>query len=366
MANIIDYIRWRGDISFSDSPFNEIDALIFSELSYVHFDNLVPEAITARGVRLCSLCEKFFTLNYDQNAKGAVLNTELNVSLLKSAAESHRFSNVLVKGFVNDIDLTEEKQFCAMCFQIDSNTMVVTFRGTDDTIIGWKEDVNMAIFTPIPSQKQGAEYLNNVISSSKAKNIYVCGHSKGGNIATYSALMAKNQDKITAVYSFDSPGFKKEFAELHKNNQIVNRLYKICPENTVVGTIFDSVEKCKYVISSAKGLGQHDGFSWELLGKEFVYAKGQSKSSRDFHNALDSLMIDMSDEEKLQFSDALYSFLTVNGSSTLTEAFSDKFKLFLGVFKTDEQTKKSLFSFVNRVLKEKYFKKGGTKAENAE
>ena len=366
MANIIDYIKWRGDVAFTESPFNEVDALIFSELSYVHFDDLVTGSLGAKGVPLSTLAEKFYSLHYDKSYTGAIIPVELILELFKAAAESVRFSTVTVKGFVNEIDLKAQKQFCAMCFDITKDATVVAFRGTDDTIIGWKEDINMAFFTPIPAQKQGAEYLSSVISRSNKSKYYVCGHSKGGNVATYAALKTpiSLQKKIEGVYCFDGPGFMESYCNTVKNSRMLQKTYKFMPEGTIIGAIFDSVENCSFVKSTAKGLYQHDGFTWEVLGKELVRAEKQSKSSLEFHNLRDNVVVNMTDKEKKDFSDALYTFFTVNESVTLTDIVSDKFKFLVGILKTDDKTKKTVFSTLNRFIKEKYFKRSSKDKKN--
>lgn len=359
MSNVIDYVKWRGDITFAESPLNEIDALIFAEISYVPFDDLVSGSFESKGVPLSALADKFFSLNYDRGKLGAILPTESIIALFKIASESRRFSNVCIKGFINEVDIKSEKQFCAMCFDIGKITTVIVYRGTDDTIIGWKEDLNMAFFTPIPAQKRGEEYLNRVILNGDKDHYYVCGHSKGANLAEYSALMGKKEcrDKIERVYSFDGPGFKKAFIESVKDNDMIPKIKKICPEGAIIGVIFDAVGECKFVKSTAKGLYQHDAFTWNLIGREFEYVDKPLKFSVDFHNILEDLVKRMSDEEKSEFVDALYKFLSVNESTTLSDIAADKFKFLLGVLKADEKAKKTVFNLMNKLIKEKYFKK---------
>lgn len=357
MANMIDYVKWRGDISFSESPVNVIDVLIFAELSYVHFDDLVPSSIVDKGISLSNLSQKYFSLHYNKTKIGLILPTEEINTLFKLAAESRRFSSVMAKGFINEIDLKSEKQFCAMCFDIGKNTTIVAFRGTDDTLIGWKEDLNMSFFAPVPSQKQAVEYLNSVISNNERGRYYVCGHSKGGNLASYATIKCDSvvQSKIIASFSFDGPGFKKAFVRTAKKCPILSKIYKFVPENTLIGAIFHPVESCYYVESNAKGLYQHDAFSWEVMGKSFVFVDSMAKSSVDFHNSLENLVQDMTDSEKIELVDALYRFLTVNEATTLTDIASDKIKFILGILKTDDKTKKTVFNLMNRILKEKYF-----------
>ena len=365
MANMIDYVRWRGDISFSESTFNEIDALIFSELSYVPFEDLVPASVTSKGIPLSVLAEKYFSLHYESNKLGAIIPTESIIELFVLASSSRRFSNVCARGFVNEIDLKVEKQFSAICFDIDKNTTVVTFRGTDDTIIGWKEDFNMAFFTPIPAQKQAKDYLSSVILRGSKDSYYVCGHSKGGNLAAYSALKIdkKQQNKIISVYNFDGPGFRQSFLETEKNNPIIPRLHKLCPQGAIIGAIFDSVENMKYVKSYAKGLYQHDAFTWEVLGKDFIYSQNPTKSSVDFHDTLNAWVGKLTDKERAEFVDALYKFLTANDTVTLTDIASNKKGFLMGVLKTDEKTKKTFFNLLNKLVKEKYFKRDTSKKD---
>ena len=357
MANVIDYVKWRGDISFTESPLNCVDALIFAELSYVHFDDLVPSSVNAKGIPLSTLAQKFFSLHFDRNKIGAIIPTESILELFKLVSTTRRFSTVTVKGFVNDIDLKMEKQFCAMCFDIGKNSTAVAFRGTDDTLIGWKEDLNMSFFTPVPSQKQAAEYLNSVVLSNDRENYYVCGHSKGGNLASYATTKCKLevQEKIKASYNFDGPGFKKSFLRTVKNSPVLPRLYKYCPAGTTIGAIFHPIESCFFTKCKAKGLYQHDAFSWEVLGAGYVLAEEQSKSSIDFHNTLESLVANMTDAEKIKFVEALYRFLTVNNATTVTELTSEKLKFIFGFLKTDDKTRKTMFNLMNRVIKEKYF-----------
>ena len=359
MPNVFDYIKWRGDISFNESGINEIDALIFSELSYASFDDLVSPLVSGKGISLASLAKKYFSMHYDRYENAAIIPLDNILALLKSASETNRFASVAAKGFVNEVDIGAQKQFCAVSFDVCKDITVVAFRGTDDTIVGWKEDLNMAFFTPIPAQTHAKEYLEYVVDRNEGKRFVVCGHSKGGNLATYAALLLSEEkkEKIISVYNFDGPGFKSDFVEAQKDNSIASKLNKIAPQGSIIGAIFDSVEGCRYVKSNAKGLYQHDAFSWQLTGKSFEYVDKPSKSSVNFHDILNSWVSKMTDCEQVEFVDALYTLLTVNDATTLSDIVSDKFKFLVGILKVDEKTKKTFVSFLNRLVKEKYFKR---------
>lgn len=356
MANLLDYVRWRGDIPFSAMPLNEVDALIFSELCYAPYEQVITEEMLCTGMTISTLCEKFFNKNTKKSI-GAILPTDQILGLFKAISQSVRFKDVLVRGYVNEIDTKEEKQFCAMCYDMCDDSTFIAFSGTDDTIVGWKESLNMAVFTPIPSQLRSVEYLKQV-SGCSGKKLYLGGHSKGGNLAAYAAIMTTKciQNRIEAVYSFDGPGFQQSFIERYEKKEIHDKILKILPQETFVGAIFEPVGDVKFIKSNAKGLYQHDGFTWELEGCRFIESGGPEKSSKDFHDFLRSWYARIQDCEKAEFIEAVYKLLTVNSAETLTDIVSDKFKFIKGILQTDDASKKVFLKVIKDFLKERYFK----------
>lgn len=359
MSNIIDYIKWRGDISFEDDPFNEIDGLIFSELAYLPFEAVLTD--NTDGEPLSILGKKFFSKTKEIKL-GAIIPEKEIKELFDLASKSNRFKNVLLKNYISIICKEEEKQFCGMCFEVAKDYCCVAFRGTDDTIVGWKEDFNMSFNTPIPAQLEAVEYLNRVGTKNR-KSLFVCGHSKGGNLATYASLLAnsKIKNKIIQVYSFDGPGFREEFLNEIQNDETRSKITKYLPRASIIGMIYNPVSGCVYIDSLGKGMYQHDAFNWQVLGTEFIRVKKLDKSSIEVHNLLNKWTKAMSKEERMEFVEALYKLVTVNDTATLSDISSDKFKFILGVFKADGKTKKVFLSAINRLIKEKYFKKDSKK-----
>ena len=362
MPNIIDYVKWRGDISFETSPFNEIDGLIFAELSYIPFDKIIEN--NQRGESLCDLAKKFFSLPDQDTRLGAIIPEVDIKELFNLTSKSVRFSSVKLKNYVNCFSRIEEKQFCGMTFVVDKNNICIAFRGTDDTLVGWKEDFNMALNIPIPSQTEAVNYVNSVGFRTRV-HIYLCGHSKGGNLATYAGIFANERVKkrIVNIFDFDGPGFRTDFLKGLSLSDVSLKIRKAVPQATIIGAIYDSVVEPIYVKSSAKGLYQHDAFKWEILGNSFVCVEALDKSSKDFHDLLNSWTLSMSSEERTEFVEALFRLVTVNESATLSDIASDKFKFLLGILKSDGHTKKVFLSAINRLIKEKYFKKDNKNAE---
>lgn len=365
MANVMDYIKWRGDVTFDLLPLNEIDSLIFSELCYAPYEEIPNEEMSHEGITISALSEKFFKKNTKKSI-GAIIPTDKILNLLKMIANSERFKDVIVRGYVNDVDDKAGKQFCAMCFDMCDNTTYVAFSGTDDTLVGWKESLNMSVFTPIPSQEESVKYVRDVANLPR-RRLYLGGHSKGGNLAAYAALMSeeKIQKKIISVHSFDGPGFQKSFTKAFEKKEIHNKIIKILPQCAFVGAIFEPAGSIKYVKCTSKGAYQHDAFFWEVEGKEFVKAAGPDKASVNFHDFLEEWFSYVDDSEKAEFIDAVFKLLSLNDAATLTDIASDKFKFIVSILRTDDESKKVFLKAIKKFIKEKYFgssKNKGVKA----
>lgn len=346
MTNIFDYLKWRGDVTFDAYPLNEVDSVIFSQLCYVPFDRIVSEDPNAKGKTIEDIYDNYFDIVDEKISLGAIIPTDKIMPLFEMLSHSARFKDVVIRAYVNEIELSTEKQFSAMCLDIpDSDITYVAFRGTDDTLVGWKEDFNMSLFTPVPSQKDGVAYLNRVGNATE-RRLCLGGHSKGGNIAIYASFMADEavQDKIVSVHNFDGPGFRYEFLNFaRQNKKIEKKITNFLPDSSIIGSIFDTIGRRIYVKSSSKGLFQHDTFSWHLERINFITVSSLAKSSTQFHNSLEQWISGLSDEEKRDFVEALFKLIAVNDAGTLSDILSNKFKFIVALFKADDKSKKTVW-----------------------
>ena len=356
MANITEYIKWRGDISFEDSPLCDVDSLIFCELSYIPYELVLKD--NKNGETLEELWNKFVEIPEDNVSLGAIIPTKSIRELFCECAKSRRYKGVKLKYYINEICKKAEKQFCAMCFSINREYYYIAYRGTDDNLVSWKENLNMAHSTPIPAQKAAASYLDNICIHTRRK-IYVGGHSKGGNLAAYAGIFCSERakNKIISVHSFDGPGFESEFLQNINNEKIKEKTTTFLPKGAIIGAIFDHYSGFKYIETKAKGLYQHDGFLWDVLGTNFVTTDGLIKSSSDFHDLLSDWTKSLSIDEKIQFVETLYKLMTENNFETLTDIGNSKLKFFFGIIKSDIETKKILYNAITKLIKEKYKKK---------
>ncbi|MBQ9545153.1 MAG: DUF2974 domain-containing protein [Clostridia bacterium] len=312
-SNIIDYLLWRGDLSFSSSSFNEVDGAIVSRITYLPFELVKKPS----GKTLGSCMEEMLS---DGSLKERLL-LEDDLEFIQTLKESPRFSELKVGRFESRFDAAEETQFGAITLDIDPNTRAAAFRGTDDTLIGWKEDLNMGFLSPVPSQTLAAGFLNGE-RSRRVKKLIVCGHSKGGNVAIYAASFCEEsvRKRIEAVFNYDGPGFPREITDSPEYSQVVPLTRTFVPQSSVVGLLMDRREECEIVHSTQKNiLWQHDLYSWEVAGTKFVKRKAIEKTSLVIKDALREWSEKLDREQFERFTDAIYRILSVNDVSTLKQ-----------------------------------------------
>ena len=335
MGNIMDYISWRGDLSFEQSQFNEVDNLILACFSYVNLDGI--SAVTKqKGIGLKKLTKEFMKLHTMKELEADKSFIRLAPFMMMEMAKSVRFGKCVVRNYVNDIVTEAEQQFAAMEIVLEDGTSYVSFRGTDDTIIGWKEDFNLSTGV-VPAQKRAIEYLQK-ISEHTDGMLRVGGHSKGGNLAIYGSVMCKSaHEKILEIYSNDGPGFSREFQELPEMKEMMPKIIRIIPEYSIIGTLLEHEKEPVIVASSSKGLLQHDGFSWEVQGPALVRRDSLNKTALRFIEILHKWIDGMDMEQKRLLIEDLFATLQASGYENLSEVQSGGLKSLAAMVKRVEK-----------------------------
>ena len=335
MGNIMDYISWRGDLSFEQSQFNEVDNLILACFSYVNLDGI--SAVTKqKGIGLKKLTKEFMKLHTMKELEADKSFIRLAPFMMMEMAKSVRFGKCVVRNYVNDIVTEAEQQFAAMKIVLEDGTSYVSFRGTDDTIIGWKEDFNLSTGV-VPAQKRAIEYLQK-ISEHTDGMLRVGGHSKGGNLAIYGSVMCKSaHEKILEIYSNDGPGFSREFQELPEMKEMMPKIIRIIPEYSIIGTLLEHEKEPVIVASSSKGLLQHDGFSWEVQGPALVRRDSLNKTALRFIEILHKWIDGMDTEQKRLLIEDLFATLQASGYENLSEVQSGGLKSLAAMVKRVEK-----------------------------
>lgn len=335
MGNIMDYISWRGDLSFEQAQFNEVDNLILACFSYVNLDGI--SAVTKqKGIGLKKLTKEFMKLHTMKELEADKSFIRLAPFMMMEMAKSVRFGKCVVRNYVNDIVTEAEQQFAAMEIVLEDGTSYVSFRGTDDTIIGWKEDFNLSTGV-VPAQKRAIEYLQK-ISEHTDGMLRVGGHSKGGNLAIYGSVMCKSaHEKILEIYSNDGPGFSREFQELPEMKEMMPKIIRIIPEYSIIGTLLEHEKEPVIVASSSKGLLQHDAFSWEVQGPALVRRDSLNKTALRFIEILHKWIDGMDTEQKRLLIEDLFATLQASGYENLSEVQSGGLKSLAAMVKRVEK-----------------------------
>ncbi len=307
MAGIVEYSLMNAHKDFNTLPFTKVDGLIFAQLAYLDFDTFVPDRqLFTRGITFSKICEQddFDTLfPLERTARK-------NLLLFNSLAYSKRYGKIKINYHENIFDSEKEVQFSATTFLLPDGTACVSFRGTDSTITGWRENFNMLYNDTVPAQISAVKYLNNVARKIKG-NIIVVGHSKGGNLAIYASVMCshKTKEKIVEVQSFDSPGFTEEFVNSPNYLETESKIIKFVPEDSMIGMLLNDTASYRIVKSDGEGIHQHDPFLWLVDDNDFITGEKIHTKARFVNSTFKEWVSNFTPEQRELFVDAMFDIV---------------------------------------------------------
>ena len=346
MANINDYIVWRGDLTFDQSPMNEVDKMIFSRFSYLPFNEIKMK----KEEKIGDIVKNF--LNYKEKQ----FNIAGDKPLCENLYNSNRFKDLIVTDFYMNNNLEEQEQFSAITIHLPDGSIYISFCGTDNTLVGWKEDFNMSFMMHVPCQLEGVKYLTEIAKKYKGK-IYLSGHSKGGNIAVYSAVYAseKIKDRIINVTNHEGPGFDQTIISKKEYKEIVDKIHTFIPQESVIGRLLEHEEKYKIIESTEKGIMQHDIYSWQVLGTNIIEIGKLTNGSNLVDKTIRNYLKDTTVEQRKALVDIVYQMITATNASTMRELSSDKVKTMTAMLKSyrsmDEKDKKMIKEVIKIIVK---------------
>ena len=300
MPNIIDYIEWRGDLSFENSPINEIDDIIFSRFSYIPFRCIELKDIDTIG----DIALKMKDLDIDNYL------WDDDKVFLQKIGNCKRFKNIKVSDYIEIFDKAAEKQFAAITLWIQDSKKYISFRGTDSSLVGWKEDLNMGFRKDVPSQKEAVKYLDSIANKYK-DNLIVGGHSKGGNLAVYSAVFCKDnvKDRIERVINADGPGFDNSVILTNNYKKMLNRIQTYIPQSSIVGRLLEHEEQYQVVKSVQKGIMQHDIYSWEIEPTKLIRIPTVTNNSEIFNGIVSDWLKNTTPKQRENFINVIYEII---------------------------------------------------------
>ncbi|WFM81075.1 Mbeg1-like protein [Streptococcus ruminicola] len=326
MATINDYLDCNGSRTFDEFAFNEADILCLNELGYFCFEELDASIDFKKTVNLHEVLLPYIT--GEKTFSHSFLVTEERIKLLQKVVASKRFANLNLSDYVNDVDAEYERQFSAMVFTLpEINHHQLVFRGTDDTMIGWKEDFKLTYVQEIPAHRAAVAYLENYLEKYAGK-VTVSGHSKGGNLALYAVAHVNDllREQIEKVYMLDAPGLQEKGLESDGYKAIRERVTVIRPEESIVGImLYNDIEPI-VVKSNASGIMQHALTSWQFNEEtgELILAERQTDLSQNLEKTFKQWMNELSSQELKILFDTLFDTLMSSGIHSINDVTIDR------------------------------------------
>ena len=373
-GTVMDYLRWRGDLTFAQDGFNEVDNLVLCIISYLNFRRF-DDLRTTDPARAVALPDVAARLTEEDEQLGL---SELDyIPLMRLAAETERFRDVRMFGFTHEWDEAKEMQFDAVSYLLPDDTLLVSFMGTDTSLVGWKEDFNMSFLTAVPAQERATAYTVEMAAACPDRKLRIAGHSKGGNLAAWAAIHIPAQlqeQRLLDAYNNDGPGFSHDMVDSDAYRRVADKLHTYIPESSIVGVLLEHAEDYAVIDSSNRSVMQHEPMSWSVLGPRFVHLGQRSQMGKLSDDVLRQWIGSMTPQEREQFSDALFDVLSLSGKArTLddlrTGGLAGGAALLKQYSGADEQDKKIIAEIFRRLavdVKEELKKAAGQGLKTAE
>ena len=335
MANMLDYLAWRGDVPVEVSPWNEIDGLLIATISYLNFHGgQDPKGWTLEEMARLDLLQEGNSASFAGRKKA-----------FEEMAKGARFSGCRLHHAIALTDAEIGMQFSAMCVDLPDGTMAVAFRGTDNTLVGWREDFEMAYRTWVPGQEAAGYYLAQAARSTD-RPLRLAGHSKGGNLAVFAAAVAapEVQDRIESIWSYDGPGMNREMSVREGFQRIRGRIRSYIPQTSIIGLLMDYYSPYTVVRSAATGLRQHDAMSWQVYGAKFEELESIDRKAEIVCETLHEWLQNSTPEQRGAFVDTLFRMTDTTNASKMSDILNEKFrslrKMYGGRKEVDPETRR--------------------------
>ena len=325
MGNLITYVQQYGAQIFEDKSLTDIDVLVLTEIAYLPFDEIVPKSCdVTEAISLEQLGKEFGQIKEKQQELNPFMITSERIELLEVVSKSQRYKEIKVFGFLNDIDDDLTKQFAAVCYQWEEDKRWIIFRGTDETLIGWKEDFMMTYSDLIPAQTDAIEYLKEQAETFSG-TLNVSGHSKGGNLSLYASAMQDEavQNRIEQIYCWDSPGVHRSILGTEGYQRVVSKAKRYIPQDSIVGLMLESQVPYQIIASQGVGISQHSALMWNIEEDQFEKMTEITKNSQLTDQTFKQWTEVVSDEELKLFFDTFFELFFEMGVETVNDVYQN-------------------------------------------
>ena len=333
MGNLITYVQQYEAQTFQEKLVTDIDILVLTEIAYLPFDEIVSSSFEEKtAISLNQLGKEFETIKEKEHKNNPFMITKERIQLLDVVSKSLRFKDVKVFGFMNDIDDELTKQFAAVCYQWEEESRWIIFRGTDESLTGWKEDFMMTYSDLIPAQTDAIEYLRKQAELFSG-SLNISGHSKGGNLSLYASAMQEEtvQDRIKQIYCWDAPGVHRSILGTEGYQRVVSKAKRYIPQDSIVGLMLESQVPYHIIESQGSGISQHSALMWNIEDDHFVELTELTRNSQLTDQTFKQWTEVVSDEDLKLFFDTFFELIFEMGVETVNDVYYN-FRMYMRQF----------------------------------
>ena len=351
---LMDYVRAYGSVPRTAEPYNEVDMLAFASLSYLDLDGIVSARVSGEDRTMREVAADYRKrMEGDANPPGLFIPRDF-IDILIEMENAVRYNDLKVFGYRSEWSLEQQKQFGALGLETPDGSIILSFAGTDDTMLGWKEDLNLAVNGVIASQPTAVAYVNEVIKE-RPGYFTMCGFSKGGHLAVYAPAMCTAPERLLRVYDFDGPGFRDDFLASRGFQVIASRCLLIAPRYSAVSRMLNNVPLYAVTLGTRRGLYQHYSNRWIIEGNRFVREPDFAPGAKQFHDDFMKLLHDTPEEHRQLAMDTVFDITMQTGVQSLTEVWKDRRKhvpeMLAAVKRLPKDERAIVFPFLKRMLR---------------
>ena len=333
MGNLITYVQQYEAQTFQEKLVTDIDILVLTEIAYLPFDEIVSSSFEEKAaISLNQLGKEFEIIKEKEHENNPFMITKERIQLLDVVSKSQRYKEIKVFGFMNDIDDELTKQFAAVCYQWEEESRWIIFRGTDESLTGWKEDFMMTYSDLIPAQIDAIEYLRKQAELFSG-SLNISGHSKGGNLSLYASAMQEEgiQNRIQQIYCWDAPGVHRSILGTEGYQRVVSKAKRYIPQDSIVGLMLESQVPYHIIESQGSGISQHSALMWNIEEDHFVELTELTKNSQLTDQTFKQWTEVVSEEDLKLFFDTFFDLIFEMGVETVNDVYYN-FRMYMQKF----------------------------------
>ena len=351
---LMDYVRAQKRVPRAVEPYNEVDMLAFASLPYLELGDIVSDLCAGEDLSMHEVAALYRQkMEGNPNPPGLFIPRDF-IDILIEMEDAPRYEDLRVFGFRYEWSLEHEEQFASIGLETPDGEIILAFAGTDDTLLGWKEDLNLAVNGHIAGQETAIRFVNDVLHARDGM-FTVCGFSKGGHLAVYAPAMCDAPERLQCVYDFDGPGFRDDFLASDRFAAIKDRCLLIAPRYSAVSRMLNNIPNYVVTRGTRRGLYQHYSNRWIIEGNRFLREPDFAEGAKQFHDEFMEMLHDTTEEDRGMTMDVVFRIAKESGVNSLTEVWKGRRQYvpaMLGaVRRLPKEQRAVAFSIVSRTLR---------------